>query len=103
MEFAITIIHEASLKVENSAERKYSALKPIVTYVGMIRDIQDCINLLLVQDSLEVVSILDYLGYPATDEDGPLVFSGLIVSIRDRVYAVKFVFEGSFPFLYKAV
>ena len=98
MEYEIATIHDASLKVENSAERKNSVSKSIVTYVGIIRDIQDRINLLLAQDSLEVEYVLDSLGYPAPKEGGPLVFSGMFVSIRDRVYAVIFDFEGSFPF-----
>ena len=78
-------------------------LKLIVTYVGTINDIQDRRDLMLITDSLEVRYILDYLGFPAPDEDGPLEFSGLFVSVRDGDYELIFVFEGSFPLSYKAL
>jgi len=76
-------------------------LKPIVTYVGTINDIQDRRDLMLITDSYEVKHILDYLGYPATDDDDPMDFSGLFVSVRDGDYEEVYAFEGCVPYLYK--
>ena len=76
-------------------------LKPIVTYVGTINDIQDRKELMLITDSLEVNYILDYLGYSSPDDDDPFEFSGLIVLVGDGDYDEVYAFEGCVPYLYK--
>ena len=76
-------------------------LKPIVTYVGTINDIQDLRDLILITDSFEVTHILDYLGYPAPDDDDPLRFSGLFVSVNDGNYEEVYAFDGCVSYLYK--
>jgi len=76
-------------------------LKPIVTYVGTINVIQDYRDLILLTDSLEVKWVLDYLGYPAAEDDDPMDFSGLFVSIRDGDYEEIYAFEGCVPYLFK--
>jgi len=54
-------------------------LKPIVTHVGTINVVENRKDLILVTDALEVNWILDYLGYPAADDEDPMGFSGLFV------------------------
>ena len=76
-------------------------LKPIVTYVGTISVVENRKDLILVTDALEVKWILDHLGYPSADEDAPVDFSGLFVSIRDGDYEEVYAFEGCVPYLYK--
>jgi len=76
-------------------------LKTIVTYVGTITDIQDRRDLTLIIDSFEVKYILDYLGYPAPNEEDPMDFSGLFVSVRDGDYEEVYGFEGCVPYLHK--
>ena len=76
-------------------------LKPIVTYFGTINDIQERKDLMLITDSYEVKYILDYLGYPAFDDDDPMDFSGLFVLVGDGDYEDVYAFEGCVPFLYK--
>jgi hypothetical protein len=76
-------------------------LKPLITYAGIINDIQDRRDLILITDSLEVKYILDYLGYPATDDDDPMDISGLFISVGDGDYEEVFAFEGCVPYLYK--
>ena len=71
----------ALLEALYPAERKNTMLKPIVTYVGTINDIQDRIDLMLITDSFEVKSILDYLGYPAPEDEDPFDFSGLFLFV----------------------
>jgi len=58
-------------------------VKPIVTYVGKIKEVENRKDLILVMDALEVCYILDYLGYPESDDDDPMDFSGLFVSVVD--------------------
>jgi len=82
-------------------ERLNTMLKPIVTYVGTINVVQSRKDLILVTDSLEVKWILDYLGYPAVDDEDPLEFSGLFLAIKDGDYEEVFAFEGCVPYLYK--
>ena len=72
-------------------------LKPNVTYIGSINDIQERRDLILITDSLEVKYILDYLGYPAPDDDDPFEFSGLFVSVRDGDCEEVYAFEGCVP------
>lgn len=74
-------------------------LRPIVTYFGTINDVEERHDLILVTDTLEVKWILDYLGYPAENDDDPKDFSGLFVSIRDGDYEEVFAFEGCVPYL----
>ena len=76
-------------------------LKPIVTYVGTINVIENRKDLILVTDLMEVKWILDYLGYPATDDDDPFDFSGLFVAVREGDYEKVLAFEGCVPYLYK--
>jgi hypothetical protein len=76
-------------------------LKSIVTYVGTIKEIEMRKDLILVTDALEVKWILDYLGYPAFDDDDPMDFSGLFVSVVDGDYEEVFAFVGCVPYLYK--
>jgi hypothetical protein len=76
-------------------------LKPIVTYVGTINDIENCKDLILVTDQFEVEYILKYLGYPAPGDDDPLEFAGLFVSISDGDYVEVFAYIGCVPYLYK--
>ena len=76
-------------------------LKPIVTYVGTINDIQDRRDLMLMTDSLEVKYILDYFGYPADDDGDPLEFSGLFILVGEGDYEEVYAFEGCVPYLYK--
>jgi hypothetical protein len=76
-------------------------LKPIVTYVGTISVVEDRKDLLLITDSFEVNYILDYLGYPAIDDDYAVDFSGLFVAVRDGDYVEVLAFEGCVPCLYK--
>jgi len=76
-------------------------LKPIVIYVGTINVIENRKDLILVTDLMEVKWILDYLGYPATDDDDPFDFSGLFVAVRDGDYEEVLAFEGCVPYLYK--
>ena len=76
-------------------------LKPIVSYVGTINDIQDRSDLMLITDSFEVKHILDYLGYPAPDDDDPFELSGLFVLVGDGDYEEVYAFEGCVPYLYK--
>jgi len=76
-------------------------LKPIVTYFGTINAIQERKDLMLITDSLEVKYILDYLGYPAPDDDNPFDFSGLFVLVADGDYDEVYAFKGSVPYLYK--
>jgi hypothetical protein len=78
-----------------------SMLKPFITYVGTINDIQDRRGLMLITDSFEVKHILDYLGYPAPDDDDPMDFSGLFVLVGGGDYEEIYAFEGSVPYLYK--
>ena len=75
--------------------------KPVVSHVGTIKDIEDSEDLILVTDKFEVNWILDYLSYPALDNDDPLDFSGLFVSIREGDYEEVFAFEGCVPYLNK--
>ena len=56
-------------------------LKPIVTYVGTINVNENRRDIMLVTDPLEVEYVLDYLGYPATDNDDPFDFSGMVVDL----------------------
>jgi hypothetical protein len=76
-------------------------LRPIVTYVGTINDIQDRNDLMLITDSYEVNYILDYFGYPAPDDDDHMDFSGLFVLVGDGDYEEVFAFEGCVPFFCK--
>ena len=76
-------------------------LKSIVTFVGTINDIQDRRDLMLITDFFEVKCILDYLGYPAPDDDNPMNFSGLFVLVGDGDYEEIYAFEGCVPYLYK--
>ena len=76
-------------------------LKPIVIYVGTINVIENRKDLILVTDLMEVKWILDYLGYPATDDDDPFDFSGLFVAVREGDYEEVLAFEGCVPYLYK--
>lgn len=76
-------------------------LKPIFTYFGTINDIQDREEFILITNSFEVKFILDYLGYPAPDDDDPKDFSGLFVSVRDGDYEEVYAFEGCIPYLFK--
>jgi len=89
------------LEATYPAERRNTMLKPVVTYVGTINDIQDRRELMLITDSLEVKYILDYLGYPAPDDDDPMDFSDLFVLVRDGDYEEIYAFEGCVPYLYK--
>ena len=73
----------------------------IVTYFGSINDIQDREDLTLAIDFLEVTFILDYLGYPASDDENPIEFSGLFVLVRDGDYEEVYSFKGCVPYLYK--
>ena len=73
----------------------------IVTYVGKIDATQDREDLILVTDPLEVEYILDYPGYPASDDDNPIEFSGLFVLVRDGDYEEVYSFKGCVPYLYK--
>jgi len=75
--------------------------QPFVSYVGTINVIENRKDLILMTDPFEVRFILDYLGYPATDDDDPFDFSGLFVAVREGDYEEVFVFEGCVPFLYK--
>ncbi|NLN70319.1 MAG: hypothetical protein GX142_05990 [Chloroflexi bacterium] len=74
---------------------------PIVTYVGTIVDIQDRRDLMLITDSLEVEYILDYLGYPAPDDDDSIEFSRLLVLVWDGDFVEVYGLEGSIPYLSK--
>jgi len=74
-------------------------LKPVVSYVGTIKDIDNRKNLILVTDQFEVDWVLDYLGYTADEDDDPLDFSGLFVTIGDGDYEEVFSFEECIPFL----
>ena len=76
-------------------------LKPIVTYFGTINDIQDREDLMLITNSFEVKYILDYLGYPAPNEEDPINFSGLFVLVGDGDYDEVYAFEGCVPYLNK--
>ena len=76
-------------------------LKPIVTYVGRISVIENRKDLILVTDPVEVKWILDYLGYPAPDDDDPFDFSGLFVLVGDGDYEEVYAFERCVPYLYK--
>jgi hypothetical protein len=76
-------------------------LKPIVTYVGTINDIQDRRDLILITDYFEVQYILDYLGYPAIDDEDPMDFSGLFVLVGEGDYEEVYAFEGCIAYLYK--
>jgi hypothetical protein len=78
-------------------------VKPIVTYVGKIKEVENRKDLILVMDALEVCYILDYLGYPESDDDDPMDFSGLFVSVVDGDCEEVFVFEGHIPYLYKDI
>jgi hypothetical protein len=60
--------------------------KPVITYVGTVKTIEDRENLILVTDQYEVDRIHEYLGYPAEDDDNPIDFCGLFVSIKDGDY-----------------
>jgi hypothetical protein len=88
-------------KPTHPAERKNPMLKPIVTHVGTISVVENRKDLILVTDALEVNYILDYLGYPAPDDDDPMDFSSLFVAIQDGDYEEVFAFEGCVPYLYK--
>jgi len=72
-------------------------LKPIITYVGTINDIQDRRDLKLITDSFEVNFILDYLDYPTPDDVDPMELSGLLVLVADGG------FEGCFTYFYKNI
>lgn len=50
-------------------------------------------DLILNTDSVEVKYILEYLGYPAPDEEDPLEFSGLFVAVKDGDYEEVYAFE----------
>ena len=76
-------------------------LKPMVTYVGTINIIQNRKDLILLTDSLDVDYVLDYLGYPASDDDDPMDFSGLFVIVGDGDYEEVYAFEGCVPYLNK--
>ncbi len=76
-------------------------LKPSNTCVGIIKGIQDRRDLMLITDAKEVKYILDYLGYPALDDDDPFNFSGLFVSVGDGDYEEVYAFEGCVPYLFK--
>jgi len=97
----IFISYYALLEVEFPAERINPIVKPFVTYVGTINDIQDRNYLLLITDSMEVEIILDYLGYPLPGDDDPLEFSSLFVLVGDGDYKEVFAFEGCVLYLYK--
>jgi hypothetical protein len=71
------------------------------TYVGTINDIQKRRDLMLITDSFEVKHILDDLGYPATDDDDSMDFSGLFVLVGDGDYEEVYAIEGCVPYLYK--
>ena len=75
--------------------------KPVVNNVGTIKTIEDRDELILVTDKYEVEWILEYLGYPAEDDEDPINFSGLFVSIKDGDYEEVFAFEGCVPYLCK--
>ncbi|MHA1280374.1 MAG: hypothetical protein ACTSQ8_24655 [Candidatus Helarchaeota archaeon] len=76
-------------------------LKPIVTYVGTINVIENRKDLILMTDPFEVESILKYFGCPASDDDDPLDFSGMFVTIRDGDYGEVYAFKGCVPYLNK--
>ena len=75
--------------------------QPFVSYVGTINVIENRKDLILVTDPLEVESILEYFGCPASDDDDPFDFSGLFVAVRDGDYEEIFAFEGCVPYLFK--
>jgi len=50
---------------------------------------------------LEVEYILDYLGYPASDDENPIEFSGLFVLIGNGGYEEVYGFEGCVAYLHK--
>ena len=75
--------------------------KPVITYVGTIKIIEDREDLILVTDQYEVDRILEYFGYPAKNNEDPKDFSGLFVSIKDGDYEEVLAFEGCVPYLYK--
>ncbi len=76
-------------------------LKPIITFIGTINHIQDRRDLILITDYFEVQYILDYLSYPAPDDDDHMDFSGLFVLVGDGDYEEVYAFEGCVPYLYK--
>jgi hypothetical protein len=78
-------------------------LKPSVTYVGTINDIQDRRDLRLIIDSLVVEYILEHIGYPARDDDDPIEFSVLFVLVGDGDYEEVYAFEGTVPYLIKNI
>jgi hypothetical protein len=41
------------------------------------------------------------LGYPSPDDDDPMDFSGLFVSVEDGDYEEVYAFEGCVPIFYK--
>jgi hypothetical protein len=91
----------ALLEATLSSRKEEIMLKPLITYVGTINDIQDRRDLMLITDSFEVKYILDYLGYPAPDDDDPMDFFGLFVLVGDGDYEEVYAFEGCVPYLYK--
>jgi len=44
---------------------------------------------------------LDYLGYPAPDDNDPMDFSGLFLLVRDGDYESVYAYEGFVPYLNK--
>jgi hypothetical protein len=99
--FDVVVTHYALLEATYPAERINTMLKPIVTYVGTISVVENRKDLILVTEPLEVNWILDYLGYPKPNDDEPMVFSGLFVSVKDGDYDEVYAFEGCVPYLYK--
>ncbi|MFA7408006.1 MAG: hypothetical protein WCY93_09365 [Anaerolineaceae bacterium] len=76
-------------------------LKPNVTCIGTIKDIQNHGDLILVTDPLKIEHILDYLGYPAPGDEYPIEFSGLFVLVVDGDYKEVYGFDGYVAYLYK--
>ena len=78
-------------------------LKPKLTYAGTIKDIQDRDDLILVMDSQEVQAVLEHINYPLKDDESPMDFSGLFVSIQDGDYLDIFAYEGTIPYLFENI
>ncbi|NLN70320.1 MAG: hypothetical protein GX142_05995 [Chloroflexi bacterium] len=73
-------------------------LKPNVTCIGKIKNIQDREDLILITDSLEVEHIIKDSEYLGTDED-QIEFTGLFVLLADSDYREVYGFEGCAPYL----
>ena len=61
-------------------------LNPNLIYAGTIQDLQNRDDLTLVTDSQEVQAVLESIFYPLQDDEYPMDFSGLFISLHNGEY-----------------